>query len=514
MASIRVVKPGLQTTVQDRGRWGLQSMGVPVAGAMDPRSLRIANALVSNDPAMATLEVALTGPELEFEDTRIVAVSGAAFDLWVDDAPAPMTRAFEVAGGSRLRFGVRRLGARAYVAVAGGVDLPSVWSSRSTHLAARMGGLEGRALIAGDRLPLGEARGLRPKPPVTGVSAASGFSSEDLRAGGRASTPGPVRVRVLPGPQHERFAAGALEALQSAPYIVGAESDRMGYRLQGPPLSHARGVDIISDATPLGVLQVPASGQPILLMADRQTTGGYPKIATVISADIPLAAQLAPGDSIAFAVCTRAEAMASLIAEERTAHGNRGASVTAEIPASVFIDWLVSAFGAERVHRNVALAGFTTFQVGGPAEYLVETRSSEEMLTGLKLAARGGITVTILGGGSNVLISDRGVRGLVIRPRGGAIARVDEERVRADAAVTINGLVRWAITHGCAGLEAWAGTPGTVGGAIFGNAHFGGRLIGELVDSVSLANRRGEITEAPKADLGLRVRSQPPAGHR
>lgn len=308
MAAIRVVRPGLQTTVQDLGRWGLQSRGVPVAGAMDPRSCRQANALVSNDPGAATLEITLIGPELEFEDARVVAVCGAAFDLWVGQAPVEMGSALDVAPGDQLRFGTRRAGARAYLAVAGGIAVPPVFSSRSTHLRSRMGGLDGRALVAGDSLPLGDGRQIRRRP---GTAAVPGPHRAPTAAGG------PARVRVLAGPQHTRFADGALEALQSAPYVIGAESDRMGYRLQGPPLAHARAADILSDATPLGVLQVPASGQPVLLMADRQTTGGYPKIATVISADIPIAAQLAPGDSISFAVCTPAEALAALIAEEQ-----------------------------------------------------------------------------------------------------------------------------------------------------------------------------------------------------
>jgi UDP-N-acetylmuramate dehydrogenase len=148
-------------------------------------------------------------------------------------------------------------------------------------------------------------------------------------------------------------------------------------------------------------------------------------------------------------------------------------------------------FGQERVRRDVPLSAFTTFRVGGPADWFFEPRSSDETVIALGLAREAGVPVTILGGGSNVLIADAGIRGLVLHPKGGDIQRVDQAHVRADAAITINGLVRWTIVHGAAGLEAWAGTPGTVGGAIFGNAHFGGRLIGELVDSVRLATRDG-----------------------
>jgi UDP-N-acetylmuramate dehydrogenase len=164
---------------------------------------------------------------------------------------------------------------------------------------------------------------------------------------------------------------------------------------------------------------------------------------------------------------------------------------------------LAETFGAARVLRQAPLAPFTTFRVGGPADWLLEARSSQEIVAALKLAHRAGVPVTMLGGGSNVLVADIGVRGLVIRTRGGQIERVDAERVRADAAVTINGLVRWTVMHGCAGLEAWAGTPGTVGGAIFGNAHFSGRLIGEYVTAVQLATREGSILDVPRDEMAF-----------
>jgi len=167
---------------------------------------------------------------------------------------------------------------------------------------------------------------------------------------------------------------------------------------------------------------------------------------------------------------------------------------------SAFEAALRKAFG-DRVKANVPLAPLTTFRVGGPAEWLVETRSSEEILQLLRLADAAAVPVTLLGGGSNVLIADAGVRGLVIRPRAGDARAIGDGLVRADAALTINGLVRWTITHGRAGLEAWAGTPGTVGGAIAGNAHFGGRSIGELVDSVCVANRRGTERTLAVSDL-------------
>ena len=303
-AGVSVVKPGMLTTVQDAGRWGFQSSGVPVAGPMDPVSHRLANALVGNSRDAALLEVTLLGPELEFEDERLVAVTGAEFDLTLDGRPVRSHAPFTVAAGSHLRFGARRLGARAYLAVSGGINVPLTLGSRSTHLVSAMGGVNGRALIAGDRLPLGHPE--RPQGMALAPQDAI-IALPDRRA----------TIRVLPGPQVEYFAGRALHVLQSGPYVIAQNSDRMGFRLEGPRLTHARGADIISDATPLGVLQVPASGQPILLMADRQTTGGYPKIATVIAADMTIAGQLGPGDAITFEVCTPRDALTALIAQER-----------------------------------------------------------------------------------------------------------------------------------------------------------------------------------------------------
>jgi UDP-N-acetylmuramate dehydrogenase len=169
--------------------------------------------------------------------------------------------------------------------------------------------------------------------------------------------------------------------------------------------------------------------------------------------------------------------------------------------SAAFQERMVARFGAERVRAEEPLAQYTTFKVGGPAEWFLESRTSDEIVDALRIAHASDVPVTLLGGGSNVLVGDRGVRGLVIRPRGGVIERVDSGRVRADAATTINGLVRWTIQRGIAGLEAWAGTPGTVGGAIFGNAHFGGRLIGELVESVRLAGAGGDTRDLSRDEM-------------
>jgi antagonist of KipI len=299
MASLTIIRPGMLTTLQDLGRWGRQGSGVPVAGPMDPYSHRLANQLAGNGDSAAALEVTLIGPELEAQSDLVCAVAGASFALTVDGAEVTMHRAFTVRGGSRLRFGARSAGARATLAVLGGFDVEATFGSRATSLISRMGPFGGRALAAGDVLPVGSA-GAAPTP-----TPARAVMPLELPSGG-------ATLRVIRGPHDSMFTAEAFDELFRETYTITPSSNRMGYRLAGPALQHAGAADILSDATPLGSVQVPASGQPILLMADRQTTGGYPRIATVISADIPLAGQLAPGDSIAFAPCDLAAALDAL----------------------------------------------------------------------------------------------------------------------------------------------------------------------------------------------------------
>lgn len=294
---IRVLKPGMLTTVQDLGRWGYQTEGVPVSGPMDARSHRLANRLVGNPPEAATLEVTLMGPQLLFEENAVIAIAGATFEVSLNGEEIPMNVAERVPAGSRLRFGSRVAGARSYIGVWGGIDVPAMLGSRATHLPSRMGGLQGRALMTNDLLPIGSHQA-----PARAITTGD---IPPLPNGG-------ARLRVLPGPQADRFTHRAFETLQAARYLITPQSDRMGYRLQGPPLQHTGGADLISDVTPAGALQVPGSGQPIVLMADRQTSGGYPMIATIITADLPIAGQLAPGDWIEFSICSRAEALGAL----------------------------------------------------------------------------------------------------------------------------------------------------------------------------------------------------------
>lgn len=300
-----VLRAGLLTTVQDDGRWGYQSEGVPVSGAMDRVSHHVANALVGNRVGAATLEVTLVGPTLRAECAARVAVAGADLDFTVAGrAVAPMEWA-DCRPGDVLGFGTRRRGTRAYLGIEGGVATPPVLGSRSTHTMSGLGGLQGRALRAGDRIPLGAATGDRSLRTL-GLPALA-------RDGG-------ARLRVLPGPQDDFFPNGALDALEGIRFVVTPQSDRMGYRLSGgriPPADR----EMISDATFAGGLQVPPSGEPILLLSDRQTIGGYPQIATVISADLPAAGQLAPGDWVEFERCSMADALAALVAQEATLRG-------------------------------------------------------------------------------------------------------------------------------------------------------------------------------------------------
>ncbi|HVC20691.1 MAG TPA: biotin-dependent carboxyltransferase family protein [Vicinamibacterales bacterium] len=304
MGAIRIIRPGLLTTVQDLGRWGYQAQGVPVGGPMDPYAHRLANLILGNAETAATLEITLIGPELVFEQDARFVVAGADLSPRLGDRAVPMHTVCAAPAGAVLAFGARRGGARAYLAVPDGIQVPPVLGSRATQLVSAMGGVEGRALRAGDRLEIGTAGGAHAPP------------GRSRRAIVALPARGAV-VRVLPGPQAGYFTDAAMATLGASRYTITTRSDRMGYRLDGPRLEHARGADIISDATPLGVLQVPASGQPILLMADRQTAGGYPKIATLITADLAIAGQLAPGDWIGFEICSPRQAVAALIERER-----------------------------------------------------------------------------------------------------------------------------------------------------------------------------------------------------
>ncbi|HKT33923.1 MAG TPA: biotin-dependent carboxyltransferase family protein [Nitrospira sp.] len=302
-ACIRVITPGWCTTIQDLGRHGYQHYGLSVSGAMDRLALVIANRLVRNRDAAAALEITLLGPELLFEQDAVLAITGADLSPAIDGVAVPLWTTVPIHAGSHLRFGPRRLGARSYLAVAGGFDVPLSWASRSTHLASGMGGLHGRALVVDDLLHVDTGRRERPAVGAT------------LAHGRRPPYVEEPTLRVLAGPQE--ISGDALSILTTAHYHVSNQSDRMGYRLEGQRLPDVPMGPYLSDGTAMGALQIPPDGSPILLMADRPTTGGYPKLAAVISADLPQAAQLQPGDRLCFRTTTLLEAETALASQWR-----------------------------------------------------------------------------------------------------------------------------------------------------------------------------------------------------
>ena len=312
---MKVVKPGLLTTVQDSGRIGLQHLGVVACGAMDPVALALANALVGNARDAAALEITVLGPELQLESDALVALCGAEFEAKADGKALPMNRPVLLHKGSVLACGRAVRGSRGYLAVAGGIGVPAVLGSRSTCLPARFGGFHGRALRAGDVIPLApEAAALALKRylKIAGSRKAgpSGMSTVRWTAPSPTLPDGDrVVVHAMEGRHHAQFDAASRRAFFEATWKVSPDSNRMGFRMAGPVLARPEALDIPSEPTCLGTVQVPANGLPIALMADHQTTGGYPKIAEIASADVPRLAQLAPGGSVQFARCTLEDAM-------------------------------------------------------------------------------------------------------------------------------------------------------------------------------------------------------------
>ncbi len=305
MRTIEILDGGLFTTVQDLGRTGYQRFGVTVSGAMDGFALRAANRLVGNADTEAGLEATLLGPEVRFARPVVIAVTGADLGPMVDGRPIQMWRAVAIGAGAVLSFSGQRDGMRACLAVDGGIDVPVVLGSRSTSTRSGLGGFEGRRLRSGDTLPIGEPTG----GPLVARRA---MRSADIPSYGHDH-----RVRVVLGPQEDAFPDEGRSTFLTAVYTMSPQSDRIGCRFDGPRIAHRTSADIVSDGTTLGIVQVSGDGMPIVLMADRGTTGGYTKIATVISADIGRLAQAAPGDRVRFEVVDLDEAVARLREQER-----------------------------------------------------------------------------------------------------------------------------------------------------------------------------------------------------
>lgn len=298
--SMRVLKPGMLSSFQDEGRTGHQPLGVSVVGAMDQRAHRLANTLVGNLTDCASLEITLTGPSVVFTEACCIAICGADLSPSLNGKPIAMNRPLVIRAQDTLQFGARRRGTRAYLAVHGGFSIPDVLGSQSTYLRSHFGGWHGRALKKGDEIPLN--RPLKPTGRDGGglENLAKALWDVKLYLPGAIAESTRARVRLIKGMQWEEFTAESREALLTQAFRISPDSERMGYRLQGPDILMTKPRQMISEATTFGTIQVPAGGQPIVLMADRQTTGGYPKIAYVATVDLPLLAQMGPGDNVQF----------------------------------------------------------------------------------------------------------------------------------------------------------------------------------------------------------------------
>jgi antagonist of KipI len=286
MKVFHVLKPGFFTTVQDMGRYGYLSYGVPISGAMDTFSFTAANLLVENNPNDAGLEITLIGPELQALTRTQIAVTGGAISVKINCQDVKMWQTLNIEEGDTISFGKMESGCRAYLSARGGINTPLMLGSRSTFLRGGFGGIKGRQLKAGDVI--------------------EGFVCSSLKFGHRMPETllpqftNHVKAHVIMGPQTDMFTEKGINTLLSNWYIVTLDADRMGYRLEGPPIEHKTKADIVSDALLPGAIQVPKNGQPIVIMRDAQTTGGYPKIAVIVATDISLLGQAKPNDTVEF----------------------------------------------------------------------------------------------------------------------------------------------------------------------------------------------------------------------
>jgi antagonist of KipI len=286
---VTVLKAGLLTTVQDLGRYGYQRAGIIVSGAMDSLSLRLANLIVGNEFLAAGLEITLIGPSLRFEVDSIIAICGGNFTPTINKEEISLNKPIYVKKGDHLEFGQPKYGTRCYISFKGGIQIEQVLGSRSTCLPAKFGGLNGRALQTGDKLPLVDLsfnNSVKINWKLSFYYNSLLFNTEP--------------IRVLKGRQYHLFDDESMKLFHTASFSLTKDMNRMGYRMDGPALRLINQQELLTEGVAFGTVQVPPNGQPIILMADRQTTGGYPKIAQVISADLPRLAQLKPGDSINF----------------------------------------------------------------------------------------------------------------------------------------------------------------------------------------------------------------------
>jgi len=303
MPFLRVLSPGFLTTVQDLGRRELSHLGVSPAGAADDVALRLGNLLVENEPGAAALEMTLVGGSFRFESETVIALTGSDFQAMLDGEPVSPWTSFLVRSGQVLRCGPTKSGARCYLCILGGIDVPRVLGSASTHLMTGLGGLGGRSLLKGDIVSygLGNSGSFRPRRLEKRVMD---------RLAGRN------RLRVTVGPEADLFSDGAIDVFTSSPYMVTEEANRMGLRLAGAPLKRLQAIEMITEGVSLGAVQVTHDGEPIILFVDHQTTGGYPKIANIASVDVRLVGQLRPRDEVRFELITIERALSLLVEQE------------------------------------------------------------------------------------------------------------------------------------------------------------------------------------------------------
>jgi antagonist of KipI len=306
--SMIVERAGFLTSVQDLGRTGFREFGVSSGGALDTFGLRVTNLLVGNDEGAAGLEITLGGLQLRFEDERLVAWCGGEFDVQIASTSLPAGHAARMQAGGELKFGRPQMGCRSWVAISGGIDVPTVLGSRSTDLRGEFGGFEGRALRDGDAIALGA----RPGSSTPSTTISSWAAPHDWILPGKRD---PI-LRFVRGVDWNRFHASALRCLTSEAFLISPDSDRMGARFDGPELKRVDESDLISEAVAPGTIQVPPSGKAILLLGDCQTIGGYPKIAHVITVDLGIAAQLRAGDRVRFSEVSLSNAHRLLLERE------------------------------------------------------------------------------------------------------------------------------------------------------------------------------------------------------
>ena len=290
---LTILSPGPLSTIQDAGRFGAMGKGFSPGGAMDPEAMTLANLLVGNAPGMGVIEMTMLGITARFDCDCVIALTGADMSARLNERPVSRYVSISVHAGDLLSMRAAKSGMRAYLAVAGGFDLPVVMGSVSTNLKCGLGGFQGRKLQAGDELLLNQ----------------SGFEFKPRRISHPENYPDSISLRVLLGPQDDAFTQRGIDTFLGSEYTVTDKADRMGIRLSGEKIESKNGVDILSDGIAAGSVQIPAAGTPIIMMSDRQTTGGYAKIATVISTDLSRAAQARPGTRIRFVRVTEAEAI-------------------------------------------------------------------------------------------------------------------------------------------------------------------------------------------------------------